>query len=153
MLMTLMGVLEGGLLMSGVGAARFGANEIARVVAQAGPVGSPDPAAISLAHDRTALGTTQLVSVNWVEIYRCYYSGGSILRDNSKVNRWTFASPPTNISFAWDYQSRSTSAYNGDYVGVDVNYSYYWKDGIIGSLTPAYTQTVTVRLRMEPQVY
>jgi hypothetical protein len=153
MLLTLLGILEGGILMFGINNARFGAGEIARVVAQQGSTGTPDLDAIVYANNRTALGQTNVVSVNWVEIYRCYYSGGTLVRDNSKVNRWTFSSTPNQLLFTWPYGSRNVSAYNGEFVGVDVNYTYYWKDGIIGSLTPAFTSTATVRLHFEPQVY
>ncbi len=153
MLLTLLGVLEGGILMFGINNARFGAGEIARIVAQQGSAGSPDSQAIGYAYDRTALGQTRVVVVNYVDVYRCYFSGGTLLRDSSKVNRWTFASPPSSVSFTWDYASRNVAAYNGEFIGVDVNYTYYWKDGIIGSLTPAFTSTATVRLHFEPQVY
>lgn len=158
MLFTLFGIFEGGLLAFGFGESRFAANEIARVVAQAGNIGTPDQLAINKARTNTPIGSNTIIAVNYIDIYLVHVDGfGNLIKDTDSCagtpcqNRYLLNG--TLVSGNWPASVRSLSAYSGDWVGVDLNFTYRWKDGIIGSIYPAVVQTATVRVRMEPWFY
>ena len=93
-----------------------------------------------------------------IDIYRVVRNLGTghLLKDTSLApNRYLLdGSVVSGSSINWPASSRDTSASNGDYVGVDVQYRYAWKSGVFTAAFGAgVSGSTTVWARIEPQVY
>jgi hypothetical protein len=158
--LVLMGIFEMALLMYGIGVARFATGEAARVLAQEGNVPSTDQDALSYIRNQTPIGGTN-IRVNHIDVYRLNsQSDGSLVRDTSGcsgnpcLNQYKLDGSFYAGGLAWDPRSRNIGSTSGDYVGIDINFTYTWKEGLWGSfLGTGLTMTSTAWMRLEPQVY
>lgn len=160
MLLLLLGVFEMALLMYGLGVGRLAANEAGRVLAQEGNVATVDQDALSYIRSQTPIGGNN-IKVNYINIYRVNELGdGTLVKDTSGcggnpcLNSYRLDGTFYSGGLTWDPATRNISAAVGDYVGIDINFSYRWKEGIFASfLGTSITTTSTLWLRIEPQVY
>jgi Flp pilus assembly protein TadG len=150
LLMLVMGVLDGALLMFSVGTARFAAAEGSRVAATLGNVATTDSQVVATVRDK--VGTTQLFSVQEVDIYKLNQDGnGNLTPDPSKINKYALdgtAIGPT----PWPASGRNVGNGTSDFIGVTINYTYTWKAGFFAPLGPLRTTAVSY-VRIEPQSY
>ena len=103
--MPIMGVLNGALLVFGVGTARYASAEGPRVAATLGNIANTDsqvPTAI-----RNTVGTTQLFGVDEVDIYKLNQDGnGNLTPDPSKIKKYALDRIPLN-STLWPASTRN----------------------------------------------
>jgi Flp pilus assembly protein TadG len=150
LLMLIMGVLDGALLMFSVGTARYAAAEGSRVAATLGNVATTDSQVVATVRDK--VGTTQLFSVQEVDIYKLNQDGvGNLTPDPSKINKYALDGTPLGPT-PWPASSRNVGNGTSDFIGVTINYTYTWKAGFFAPLGPLRTTAVSY-VRIEPQSY
>ena len=162
LILMLFGVLEGALLMFSVGSARFAAQEAAKTLSEEGNVVSADADAIAYVQQNTPIGTTGLLQVNEIDFYLVVENSltGALAKDTSScsgapcLNRYNLDGTPVGGTTPnWPSTQRDVSAFSGNFVGVDVKYTYHWKEGLFSSFFAPVSQTSTVWIRVEPQAY
>lgn len=162
LLITLLGLLEIGLLMAGVAGISYGVNEAAKTIAQEGNAIGTDQDGLQTLRTRSLVGSTSIVRVNYVNIYKLTAdSQGNLSQDTNScggsacLNRYnldgTFCCGTS--SAPWASATRNVTASAADYVGVDVNMTYYWFDGLLGRVLPPVTVTRTAWQKLEPVTY
>lgn len=155
----LVGIVEMGFLMFGVGTAAFGVGESARVGAEAGNQADADTQIVQTIRG-TALGSTTIVNVQEVDIYRLIEDPvtGKLSIDTTGCggsgcqNRYTLQGTPLLTPEPWPPASRNVSNGSSDFMGVTIKYVYKWKSGTLLSATPLQL-TATYYVRLEPQTY
>jgi Flp pilus assembly protein TadG len=148
LLLLCFGTLEFCLLLFGAGAGRYAANEGARAASEAGS--NPAADLITVAAVRgTALGSTSIVNVSEVDIYKVNLVNGSLQQDSALVNRYQLNGTPIGTP-QWLANQRSTSASRPEYLGITIRYSYVWKEGLLGSFLQPVNLTSTSWVRLEP---
>ena len=162
LLLMLFGVLEGALLMFSVGSSRYAAQDMAKVISEEGNVVSADQDGLAEIRQHTPIGTTGLVDIREIDVYMLVENPvtGALAKDTNScggfpcLNRYNFdGSDVAGYTSNWPSSSRDVSAFSGSFVGVDIKYTYRWKEGIFGSFFPPVSQTATVWIREEPQAY
>jgi len=156
MLLVLFGVFEGSLLVFSNGSAHYAAGEAARILTQEGSEPTADTDAVGYVRQNTALGTTGIAQVSEIDVYKVirHPGTGQLERDPAqRPNRYQLDGSLIG-SLKWDPVSRNSSANAGDYVGVDILYTYTWKSGYFTAFFgPGVTSQSTVWARIEPTVY
>ncbi len=150
LLVLIMGVLDGALLMFSVGTARYASAEGSRVAATLGNVANTDSQV--LATIRQTVGSTQLFTVDEIDIYKLNQDGnGNLTQDLANTNKYALDGTPLNGT-PWPASSRNVGNGTSDFIGVTVNYTYTWKAGFFAPLGPLKTTAVSY-VRLEPQSY
>jgi len=150
LLILIMGVLDGALLMFSVGTARYAAAEGSRVAATLGNVSNTDSQVVTTI--RQTVGTTQLFTVEEIDIYKLNQDGnGNLTQDVAKTNKYALNGTPLNGT-PWPASSRNVGNGTSDFIGITVNYTYTWKAGFFAPLGPLRTTAVSY-VRIEPQSY
>ncbi len=158
-LILLLGIIEMGLLMFGVGTAAFAVGESARVGAEAGNQANADTQIIQIIRG-TAVGQTGIVQVNEIDIYRLVEdpSTGNLSVDTTGcggagcVNRYDALGNPLLTPEPWPATSRDVTNGSSDFLGVTLKYQYNWKSGTLLSASPLQL-TAKYYVRLEPQTY
>ncbi len=162
LLLTFLGLVEAGMLMIGVSGTAFGTNEMAKVLASEGNANTADQDGLAALRTRSLLGSTSIVQINFIDVYRLNAdSNGNLSADTNGCagsacrNRYnldgTLCCGTTTVP--WPSGVRNVTAYGADYVGVDVNMTYKWFDGLLGRVLPPVTVTRTAWVKLEPQTY
>lgn len=149
----LVGILEAMLLLFGISTAHYAAGRAAVVVAEVGNDPSADDAALA-AIRATAIGTTSIVNVTEVDIYKVDPQTGAIATTcgGPCINRYQLDG--TSIGTPdWLPLVRDVTLSSGDYIGISIQYVYDWKSGIFGGFLPPVQQTAVDQLRIEPKTY
>jgi Flp pilus assembly protein TadG len=150
LLVLIMGVLDGALLMFSVGTARYSSAEGSRVAATLGNVASTDSQVVTTI--RQTVGTTQLFTVDEVDIYKLDVdANGNLTQNIAKTNKYKLDGTPLN-SIPWPASGRNVGNGTSDFIGVTVDYTYTWKAGFFAPLGPLRTTAVSW-VRIEPQSY
>jgi Flp pilus assembly protein TadG len=151
-----LGLIEASLLIFSVVSASFAAGEAARIASQEGTVSTADTDAVA-SIQATALGTTSLVNVTEIDVYKLNQVAGVLTPDSSgcsgapcinKYKAWTgtFGSP------SWLPISRNVQNGKSDFLGVTIKYTYPWKLGVLSFMSPPQL-TATYYVRIEPKSY
>jgi hypothetical protein len=149
LLLLCFGTLEFSLLLFGSTAGRYAADQAARAASEAGS--NPAADLITVAAVRgTALGSTSIVNVSEVDIYKVNLVNGSLQQDTALVNRYQLDGTPIGTP-QWLANQRSTSASRPEFLGITIRYSYRWKEGLLSSFLPPVNLTSTSWVRLEPQ--
>ena len=150
LLVLIMGVLDGALLMFSVGTARYASAEGSRVAATLGNVANTDSQVVTTI--RQTVGSTQLFTVNEIDIYKLNQDGnGNLTQDLANTNKYALDGTSLNGT-PWPASSRNVGNGTSDFIGVTVNYTYTWKAGFFAPLGPLRTTAVSY-VRLEPQSY
>lgn len=189
------GIVEFGLMMFDVASSRYAAGESARAEAYAGnttQVCSDVPGCTRLhpavyscdadcqaltAINNTALGTTKLITVNFIDIrrYTCSAAGvctpttsfGATMTSGSscppascvryKLDHSCYpgggAAPCGGSPLAYPPSGRSTTYATPEYLGVTINYTYKWLTSIMSSIAASPTFNASFVIRVEPQKF
>jgi hypothetical protein len=151
LLLVLFGVLEAGLLLFSVGTARFAAGEAARQESESGNALTADALSIAVIRG-TALGTTNLATVQRIDIYELTEGGGGVLTVvPGTTNSYNLDGTARN-SIPWPSSSRDVKNGESSFLGVRIFYRYTWKTGLFLFAGPLdLNQSFAIRL--EPQTY
>lgn len=158
----LIGLLEGGMLLFSAGSVNFAASEAARAAAEKGNAVDADTWALSRIRN-TAIGTTAVLQVDEIDIYRVVPTGGGNFAANDSsdipicggqcINRYTPHGTLINGPLPpWDPDLRRVTNSNADYLAVTIQARYNWLTGIFSDLGPVYLSP-TYYVRLEPQTY
>jgi hypothetical protein len=158
-LMMLLGIVEGGFLMFGVGTAAYGAGESARVGAEAGNQANAD-AQIVAAILATGIGQNGIVQVTEVDVYRLIEdpNTGKLTVDTNGcggggcVNKYDLFGNPLVNPEPWSAGMRDVTNGSSDFLGVTIKYQYRWKSGALIMNGPL-NLTAKYYVRLEPQTY
>jgi hypothetical protein len=175
----MVGIIEYGVLMLDVATTRYAAGEAARVEAQVGPgslicgtlsgctaiygaaMGSTpcdaDCQAIVAIH-RTALGSTSLEQVNYIDVQQMQDAGnGSFTPVTGNCQRYNFDGSayagPAGACANYPSGARNVVAGQADYVQVNINFTYRWMTGFFRSIASAPTLDSRFLVRLEPQKF
>lgn len=151
LLLILFGVLESGLLLFSVGSARFAAGEAARQEAESGNAVNADALTLGIVRG-TALGTTNLVQVRRIDIYKLnQQANGTLTVAPGTVDSYQLNGTPIGAT-PWPSSSRDVKNGESDFLGVTIYYRYTWKTGLFLFAGPLdLNQSFAIRL--EPQTY
>jgi Flp pilus assembly protein TadG len=141
-------VIEFCMLLFGLSSARYAAGEGSRAASEAGSNAAADSIAVATIRS-TGLGTTRVVNVSEVDIYRVNLVNGNLVQDSTMVNRYQLDGTPIGTP-PWSPSTRSTSASHPEYIGVTIKYTYNWKDGLLGSFLQPLNLTSISWGRLEP---
>jgi uncharacterized protein (UPF0333 family) len=155
----LLGIVEAGFLMFGVGTAAYATGEAARVGAEAGNAANADMQVIYTI-DATGLGQNGIVKVTEVDIYRLIEDPvtGNLTVDTTGcggggcVNKYDLYGTPLLTPEPWAPAIRDVSNGSSDFMGVTIKYQYQWKSGTLISSGPLVLQA-RYYVRLEPQTY
>jgi uncharacterized protein (UPF0333 family) len=155
----LLGIVEAGFLMFGVGTAAYATGEAARVGAEAGNAANADMQVIYTI-DATGLGQNGIVKVTEVDIYRLIEDPvtGNLTVDTTGcggggcVNKYDLFGTPLLTPEPWAPAIRDVSNGSSDFMGVTIKYQYQWKSGTLISSGPLVLQA-KYYVRLEPQTY
>ena len=158
-LMMLLGIVEGGLLMFGVGTAAYATGESARVGAEAGNQANADSQIVT-AILGTGLGQNGVVQVNEIDIYRLIedQTTGALSIDTNGcggggcVNKYDLQGNPLVTPEPWPSSGRDVTNGSSDFMGVTIKYQYRWKSGTLLMSGPL-NLTAKYSVRLEPQSY
>jgi hypothetical protein len=158
-LMMLLGIVEGGFLMFGVGTAAYATGEAARVGAEAGNAASADMQVIGTI-DATGLGQNGVVQVTEIDIYRLIEdpNTGALSVDSTGcggggcINKYDLFGAPLVNPEPWPATSRDVSNGSSDFIGLTIKYQYRWKSGALIASGPV-NLTAKYYVRLEPQTY
>lgn len=158
-LLLLVGIIEMGLLMFGVGTAAFAVGESARVGAEAGNQVDADTQIINTIR-ATALGSETIVNVQEIDISRLLEDPvtGKLSIDSTGcnggacTNRYDLQGNPLLSPEPWPSTARNVSNGSSDFMGVTITYLYRWKSGTLLSSSPLQL-SATYDVRLEPQTY
>ncbi len=162
LIITFLGLIEFGVLMLGVAGTSFGTSEMAKVVAFEGNANTADQDGLAALRTRSILGSTAIVHINYVDVYRLKTDASGNLSPDSNGcagvacrNRYNLDGSLCcgTITVPWPSAGRNVSAYRADYVGVDVNFTFKWFDGLLGHVLPPVVVTRTAWIKLEPQTY
>jgi uncharacterized protein (UPF0333 family) len=155
----LLGIVEAGFLMFGVGTAAYATGEAARVGAEAGNAANADMQVIATI-DATGLGQNGIVKVTEVDIYRLIEdpSTGTLTVDSTGcggggcINKYDLYGTPLVTPEPWAPALRDVSNGSSDFMGVTIKYQYQWKSGTLIANGPLVLQA-KYYVRLEPQTY
>ena len=155
----LLGIVEAGFLMFGVGTAAYATGEAARVGAEAGNAANADMQVIATI-DATGLGQNGIVKVTEVDIYRLIEdpSTGTLTVDTTGcggggcINKYDLYGTPLVTPEPWAPALRDVSNGSSDFMGVTIKYQYQWKSGTLIANGPLVLQA-KYYVRLEPQTY
>jgi TadE-like protein len=158
-LMMLLGIVEGGFLMFGVGTAAYATGEAARVGSEAGNQANADLQVIGTI-DQTGLGQNGIVQVTEVDIYRLIEdpNTGRLTVDTTGcggggcVNKYDLFGTPLINPEPWAASLRDVTNGSSDFMGVTIKYQYRWKSGALIMNGPL-SLTAKYYVRLEPQTY
>jgi hypothetical protein len=158
-LMMLLGIVEGGFLMFGVGTAAYATGEAARVGAEAGNSANADLQMIGTI-DQTGLGQNGVVQVTEVDIYHLLEdpNTGQLTVDSNGcggggcVNKYDLFGAPLVNPEPWLASLRDVTNGSSDFMGVTIKYQYRWKSGALIAGSPL-SLTAKYYVRLEPQTY
>jgi hypothetical protein len=160
MFFTLFGTLEAGLLTFSVATARFAVGDGGRVASQEGnywvSVTNQADTDVVAAIRRTSLGTTTLVSVEYIEVRKVNYNAGAgtLTPDPIKYNQYLLDGTCLNCPGGvppWPANTRDVSP-NGDFLMLTIKYDYQFKSGSLIRSTPLILTTQNI-VRLEPQTW
>jgi hypothetical protein len=144
-------VLDGTLLLFGIGSSLFSAGQGAILGAQLGNDPTADSQMVQTIRS-SAVGQTALVKVNEIDIYKLNQdSSGNLTVDATHYNRYRLDGSVIG-AVTWPSTTRNVSHNNSDFMGVTLDYTYPWRTALFGQL-PAPNLKATYYLRLEPQVY
>ena len=158
-LMVLLGIIEAGFLMFGVGTAAYATGESARVGSEAGNSANADAQVIAVIVG-TGLGQNGVVNVTEIDIYRLIEdpNTGNLTVDTNGcggggcVNKYDLAGNPLITPEPWVAGTRDVTNGSSDFMGVTINYQYKWKSGTLIAAGPL-NLTAKYYVRLEPQTY
>ena len=158
-LMALLGIVEAGFLMFGVGTAAYATGEGARVGAEAGNVANADSQVTAVILG-TGLGQNGVVDVTEVDIYRLIEdpNTGALTVDTNGcggggcINKYDLLGNPLVNPEPWAATTRDVTNGSSDFIGVTIKYQYKWKSGALISAGPL-NLTAKYYVRLEPQTY
>lgn len=158
-LIMLLGIVEGGFLMFGVGTAAYATGEGARVGAEAGNAANADMQVVGTI-DTTGLGQNGIVQVTEIDIYRLIEdpSTGALTVDSTGcggsgcINKYDLFGAPLVNPEPWPASLRDVTNGSSDFMGVTIKYQYRWKSGALITSGPL-NLTSKYYLRLEPQTY
>ncbi len=158
-LMMLLGIVEAGFLMFGVGTAAYATGESARVGAEAGNQANADSQIVA-AILNTGLGQNGIVQVNEIDVYRLLEdpNTGALSLDSSGcgggpcVNKYDLQGNALLNPEPWPASGRDVTNGSSDFMGVTIKYQYRWKSGTMLMNGPL-NLTAKYSVRLEPQSY
>src|ERR1700674_1169960 len=114
LLVLIMGVLDGALLMFSVGTARYSSAEGSRVAATLGNVANTHSQVVGTI--RQTVGTTQLFTVDEIDIYKLNQDGnGNLTPDLAHTNKYALDGTPLNRT-PWPASSRNVGNGTSDFI-------------------------------------
>jgi hypothetical protein len=158
-LMMLLGIVEGGFLMFGVGTAAYATGEGARVGSEVGNAANADMQVIGTI-DATGLGQNGIVQVTEIDIYRLIEdpNTGQLSVDTTGcggsgcINKYDLFGTPLVSPEPWPATQRDVTNGSSDFLGVTIKYQYRWKSGALIASGPV-NLTAKYYVRLEPQTY
>jgi hypothetical protein len=158
-LILLLGIVEAGFLMFGVGTAAYATGEAARVGSEAGNSANADLQVIGTI-DATGLGQNGIVQVTEIDIYRLIEdpNTGRLTVDTNGcggggcVNKYDLFGAPLINPEPWAAGLRDVTNGSSDFMGVTIKYQYRWKSGALIASGPL-SLTAKYYVRLEPQTY
>lgn len=144
-------VLEGSLLLFGVGTSGFSSGQGAVLGAQLGNDPNADAQIVQTIRN-SAVGQTALVQVNEIDIYKLNQDGaGNLTVDTTRYNRYQLDGTVIGTA-TWPSTTRNVTHGSSDFMGVTIDYSYNWRTGLFASMT-APRLKATYYVRLEAQTY
>jgi hypothetical protein len=158
-LMMLLGIVEGGYLMFGVGTAAYATGEGARVASEAGNAANADLQVIGTI-DATGLGQNGIVQVTEIDIYRLIEdpNTGALSVDSTGcggggcINKYDLFGTPLVNPEPWPATGRDVTNGSSDFIGITIKYQYRWKSGALIASGPL-SLSAKYWVRLEPQTY
>ena len=158
-LVVLLGIIEAGFLMFGVGTAAYATGEAARVGSEAGNQVNADSQVIAVIVG-TGLGQNGVVNVTEVDIYRLIEdpNTGNLTVDTNGcggggcMNKYDLTGTPLVNPEPWTATTRDVTNGSSDFMGVTIKYQYKWKSGTLIAATPL-SLSAKYYVRLEPQTY
>jgi Flp pilus assembly protein TadG len=158
-LIMLLGIIEGGFLMFGVGTAAFATGEAARVGAEAGNQANADQQMVNTVIG-TGLGQNGVVQVNEIDIYHLLEdpNTGALSLDTTGcnggtcLNKYDLSGNALLNPEPWQAPTRDVTNGSSDFLGVTIKYQYNWKSGSLIAASPL-NLTAKYYVRLEPQTY
>ena len=158
-LIMLLGIVEAGFLMFGVGTSAYATGEAARVGAEAGNAANADMQVIATI-DGTGLGQNGIVQVTEVDIYRLIEdpNTGALTVDTTGcggggcINKYDLFGTPLLTPEPWSASLRDVTNGTSDFMGVTIKYQYAWKSGALIASGPLLL-SAKYYVRLEPQTY
>ena len=158
-LIMLLGIVEAGFLMFGVGTSAYATGEAARVGAEAGNAANADMQVIATI-DGTGLGQNGIVQVTEIDIYRLIEdpNTGALTVDTTGcggggcVNKYDLFGTPLLTPEPWSASLRDVTNGTSDFMGVTIKYQYAWKSGALIASGPLVL-SAKYYVRLEPQTY
>ena len=158
-LIMLLGIVEAGFLMFGVGTAAYAPGEAARVGSEAGNSANADLQVIGTI-DGTGLGQNGIVQVTEIDIYRLVEdpNTGQLTVDSNGcggggcINKYDLFGTPLINPEPWTAGLRDVTNGSSDFMGVTIKYQYRWKSGALIATGPL-SLTAKYYVRLEPQTY
>ena len=158
-LIMLLGIVEAGFLMFGVGTAAYATGEAARVGSEAGNSANADLQVIGTI-DATGLGQNGIVQVTEIDIYRLIEdpNTGRLTVDSNGcggggcMNKYDLFGTPLINPEPWAAGLRDVTNGSSDFMGVTIKYQYRWKSGALIASGPL-SLTAKYYVRLEPQTY
>src|SRR6202165_4158415 len=158
-LIMLLGIVQAGFLMFGVGTSAYATGEAARVGAEAGSAANADMEVIG-AIDGTGLGQNGIVQVTEIDIYRLIEqpNTGALTVDTNGcggggcINKYDLFGTPLVTPEPWSPGLRDVSNGSSDFMGVTIKYQYAWKSGALIASGPLLL-SAKYYVRVEPQTY
>ena len=158
-LVMLLGIVEGGFLMFGVGTAAYATGEAARTGAEAGNAANADMQMVGTI-DASGLGQNGIVQVTEIDIYRLIEdpNTGALSVDTNGcggagcINKYDLFGAPLVNPEPWPSTQRDVSNGSSDFIGVTIYYQYRWKSGALIASGPL-NLTSKYYVRLEPQTY
>jgi hypothetical protein len=155
----LLGIVEAGFLMFGVGTSAYATGEAARVGAEAGNAANADMQVITTI-DATGLGQNGIVQVTEIDIYRLIEdpTTGNLSVDTTGcggggcINKYDLFGNPLVTPEPWSASLRDVSNGSSDFMGVTIKYRYQWKSGTLIAGGPL-ALSAKYYVRLEPQTY
>ena len=158
-LMMLLGIVEGGFLMFGVGTAAYATGEAARVGSEAGNSANADLQMIATILG-TGIGQNGVVQVTEVDIYHLIEdpNTGALTVDSNGcggggcINKYDLFGTPLVNPEPWASSLRDVTNGSSDFMGVTIKYQYAWKSGALIASGPLLL-SAKYYVRLEPQTY
>ena len=158
-LVMLLGIVEAGFLMFGVGTAAYATGEGARVGSEVGNAATADMQVVGTI-DATGLGQNGVVQVTEIDIYRLIEdpNTGQLSVDTTGcggggcVNKYDLFGAPLVNPEPWPSSQRDVTNGSSDFIGVTIKYQYRWKSGALIASGPL-NLTSKYYVRLEPQTY
>jgi Flp pilus assembly protein TadG len=158
-LIVLLGIIEAGFLMFGVGTAAYATGEAARVGSEAGNQVNADSQVIAVIVG-TGLGQNGVVNVTEVDIYRLIEdpNTGNLTVDTNGcggsgcMNKYDLTGNPLVTPEPWAATTRDVTNGSSDFMGVTIKYQYRWKSGALIATAPL-SLSAKYYVRLEPQTY